>query len=244
MIALNINIDHIATLRQARGGMEPDPVIAAGICELAGAKGIVCHLREDRRHAQDRDVRLLREVIKTKMDLEMAAVEEIIIIALDIKPELVTIVPEKRMELTTEGGLNIADDIQKFKNLSERFHEKGIEVSYFIEPTIKQIDAVMESGGDMVELHTGTYADLLDRTERHDELIRLAQAAKYAGSLGLQVAAGHGLNYFNTKEICRIPEIQELSIGHSIIAQAVFTGLENAVKEMLDLIKTAELFYK
>lgn len=244
MIALNINIDHIATLRQARGGMEPDPVIGAGICELAGAKGIVCHLREDRRHAQDRDIRLLREVIKTKMDLEMAAVEEIIKIALDIKPELVTIVPEKRMELTTEGGLNIALDIPKYKNLSERFHERGIEVSYFVEPTIQQMDAVKEAGGDMVELHTGTYADLLDKSKRMDELKRLATAAKYANSLGLQVAAGHGLNYVNTQEICQIKEIQELSIGHSIIAKAVFTGLNDAVKEMLDLISTASLFYK
>ncbi|OYT15751.1 MAG: pyridoxine 5'-phosphate synthase [Bacteroidetes bacterium 4572_77] len=236
MLSLNINIDHVATLRQARGGVEPDPVIAAGICELAGAEGIVCHLREDRRHAQDRDVRLLKEIVQSKFDLEMAASEEIIKIALDVIPDMVTIVPEKRAELTTEGGLNVAADIEKYKKLSDRFHEKGIEVSYFVEPTKEQMDAVLNANGDMVELHTGTYANLKGEA-MIPELQRIIDACEYASSAGLKIAAGHGLNYTNTKPIAKIPQIGELSIGHSVMARAIFVGLERAVKEMLALMK-------
>lgn len=236
MITLNVNIDHVATLRQARGGTEPDPVIAAGIAELAGASGIVCHLREDRRHINDRDVRLLREVIQTKMDLEMAANEEIICIALDTKPELVTIVPEKRQELTTEGGLNVAADISRYKELTDRFHDSQIEVSFFIEPLEEQINACLECGADMVEIHTGTYANLTRDFELEAEIKRISHAVTFAHKAGLKIAGGHGLNYFNVKPIAAIPHINELSIGHSVMARAIFTGIDKAVRDMLELI--------
>ncbi len=236
MITLNVNIDHVATVRNARGGVEPDPVAAALIAEQAGATGIVCHLREDRRHIKDRDLRLLRELIQTKLDLEMGANEEIISIALETVPDLVTIVPENRMELTTEGGLNVAEDMMRFKNLVDRMHDKSIEVSFFIEPLIEQIDSVLAAGGDMVEFHTGTYANLKEGTAINAEFEKIKKAAEYAKAEGLKIAAGHGLNYFNTQKICTIPEIDELSIGHSVISRAVFTGLERAVKDMLDLI--------
>jgi pyridoxine 5-phosphate synthase len=236
MITLNVNIDHIATIRNARGGVEPEPVAAALIAENAGATGIVSHLREDRRHVKDRDLKLLRELIQTKLDLEMGANEEIIGIALDTVPDLVTIVPENRMELTTEGGLNVAEDMMRFKNLVDRMHEKEIEVSFFIEPLIEQIDSVLAAGGDMVEFHTGIYANAKAAGVINLEFKRIKKAAEYAKAEGLQIAAGHGLNYFNTQKICTIPEIDELSIGHSIISHAVFTGLERAVKDMLDLI--------
>ncbi len=237
MSRLNINIDHVATLRQARGGVEPDPITAATICELAGAEGIVCHLREDRRHASDRDVRLLKQVVQTKFDLEMAANEEIIKIALDVIPDLVTIVPEHRLELTTEGGLDVKANIPKYLNLSERMHEKGIEISYFIEPSIEQIDAVIEAKGDMVELHTGHYATLYTKNKHFEEFEKIKIAVEYAHKKGLKIAAGHGLNYFNIKPIASIKEIDEFSIGHSIIARAVFTGIEKAVRDMLELLK-------
>jgi pyridoxine 5-phosphate synthase len=218
--------------------MEPDPVVAAGICEIAGAEGIVCHLREDRRHAQDRDIRMLKEMVQTKFDLEMAASDEIIKIALDIVPDLVTIVPEKRAELTTEGGLNVALDIMRYTKLSDDFHNKGIEVSYFVEPTREQIDAVKKAHGDMVELHTGTYANLRG-DHRIPELQRIIDAAEYANSAGLKVAAGHGLNYVNTRPIAKIPYINELSIGHAVMARAIFTGLKTAVQDMMELIRGA-----
>lgn len=236
MTSLNINIDHVATVRQARGGNDPDPVAAATVCELAGAEGIVCHLREDRRHAQDRDVRLLKETVKTKFDLEMAANPEIIGIALDIRPDLITVVPEKREELTTEGGLNVAAEIERFKRLSGDFHDRDIEVSYFIEPVFEQIDAVAEAGGDMVELHTGTYAELKGNAVV-EELQKIIDAAQYAHQAGLKIAAGHGLNYFNTRPVAMIPYIGELSIGHSVISRALFSGLDNAVRDMLSLMK-------
>ncbi len=238
MTTLNVNIDHAATVRQSRGGSEPDPVHAALNAELAGASGIVCHLREDRRHIQDRDVRLIRDLVQTKMDLEMAAVEEIILIALDVKPDLVTIVPEKRQELTTEGGLDLKNDIDKLKELCERMHNKGIEVSFFIEPSIEQIDAAVLCGADMVEMHTGTYANLFDEDEIKAELEKIKEAAMYAKFSELKVAAGHGLNYVNIKPLCSFKEIDEFSIGHAIISRAVFTGIHSAVKEMLDIINT------
>ncbi|MFH1052154.1 MAG: pyridoxine 5'-phosphate synthase [bacterium] len=241
MITLNVNIDHVATVRNARGGFEPDPVTAAVKAELAGASGIVCHLREDRRHVNDRDLRVLREVVTGKLDLEMAANEEIINIALKTLPDMVTIVPEKRQELTTEGGLDVAANIKKYKSLVERMHEKNIFVSFFVEPDSKQIDAVKKAGGDMVELHTGVYANLKDEISIKNELNRLDKATRYARKLLLKVAAGHGLNYFNTSAIAQINDIQELSIGHSIISRAVFTGIEIAVKDMLEVIHKASL---
>ncbi len=241
MITLNVNVDHIATIRQARGGNEPDPVAAAIICELAGARGIVCHLREDRRHIQDRDVELLRRVVSTKLDLEMAAVDEIIQIALKIKPDMVTIVPEKRMELTTEGGLDVAMDVPKYEELVKVMHNAGIEVSFFIEPNFEQIDAALKAGADIVELHTGVYANLKEEKEIHNELRRIKEASKYSKSNGLKVAAGHGLNYFNVVPISRIDFIDELSIGHSIISRAAFVGLEKAVREMIELINSATI---
>lgn len=236
MMTLNVNVDHIATLRQARGGTEPDPVAAAVICELAGANGIVCHLREDRRHIQDRDVELLRQIVSTKLDLEMAAVEEIIQIALRIKPDLVTIVPEKRLELTTEGGLDVASDLTRFTELVKRMHDSGIEVSFFVEPEKKQIEAVLQTGARIVELHTGVYSNLKDEMKIAKELERLRESADFAKNSGLTVVAGHGLNYRNIVGICKIPSIDELSIGHSIISRSAFVGLERAVREMIEII--------
>ncbi len=236
MVTLNVNVDHIATIRQARGGNEPDPVAAAVICELAGAKGIVCHLREDRRHIQDRDVELLREIVTTKLDLEMASVEEIINIAIRIKPDLVTIVPEKRIELTTEGGLDVAADVPRFTELVERMHEGGIEVSFFVEPEIQQIDAILQTGAEIVEFHTGVYSNLKEEKKIKFEIERIKKAAGYAKNAGLKVVAGHGLNYKNVFEICKIKSIDELSIGHSIVSYSVFVGLERAVREMINIM--------
>ena len=241
MITLNVNIDHVATVRNARGGVEPDPVTAAMLAEKAGASGIVCHLREDRRHIKDRDLLLLKEVVQTKLDLEMGANEEIIKIAIKTVPDLVTIVPEHRMELTTEGGLNVAKDINRYKKLSDRMHRKDIEVSYFIEPDRKQIDAVLKANGDMVEFHTGVYANLKKESQIEKEFEKIKTSSEYASSAGLKIAAGHGLNYQNTQKICSIHQINELSIGHSIISRAVFTGIEKAVEDMLNLINYSVL---
>lgn len=234
---LNINIDHVATLRQARGINYPSPVKAALLAEKAGCDGIVAHLREDRRHIQDRDIYELKENISTRFDLEMANVEEIIKIALDVKPELVTIVPEKREELTTEGGLNLSTSIESLKSLTSRMHERDIEVSLFIEPDIKTIDLSIEIGVDMVELHTGNYANLKQSKALSMELEKIRKAAVYAKSAGLKIAAGHGLEFLNTPSIAEIKEIDELSIGHSIISEAVYTGIEDVVRRMLKIIK-------
>lgn len=233
---LNVNIDHVATLRQARGGIEPEPITAALIAELAGATGIVCHLREDRRHINDRDLRLLKSLIQTKLDLEMAATPEIIQIAIDIKPDLVTIVPEKRQELTTEGGLDLTQDTEKFEQLCNTMHENGIEVSFFVEPDKNLIQIAKDISADMVELHTGVYANAKTDKEKLIELEKIQTAAEFASKLGLKVAAGHGLNYINTAPIAAIKYINELSIGHSIISRAIFVGIERAVKEMIELI--------
>lgn len=237
MAELAVNIDHIATIREARGGIEPDPVAGAVIAELAGAVGIVCHLREDRRHVNDRDVRILREVVKTKLDLEMAATPEIIQIALEVLPDLVTIVPERREELTTEGGLDVATRVDFYADLVDRMHDKDIEVSFFIEPDTEQIDAALEAGADIVELHTGIYANARSPQEVRTELERLAAAASYAHQHGLRVTAGHGLNYVNIAPVVRIPEIVEVSIGHAVISRAVFVGLDQAVREMCMLVR-------
>ncbi|MFN8358944.1 MAG: pyridoxine 5'-phosphate synthase [Candidatus Kapaibacterium sp.] len=233
MTNLAVNIDHIATLREARGGTEPEPITGALLAELAGAVGIVCHLREDRRHINDRDLRLLRDVIHTKLDLEMAATEEMLTIALDVVPELVTFVPEKREELTTEGGLNVADNIHYYTNATAIMREHGIEVSFFIEPSEEQIEAAATAGADIIELHTGIYSNAITAAERDFELRRLREAAEIAAEAGLRVTAGHGLDYRNVRPICQIPNMEEISIGHAIIARAVFVGMDQAVKQMI-----------
>jgi pyridoxine 5-phosphate synthase len=232
----SLNVDHIATLRNARGEEQPDPVTFALLAEQAGVDGIVVHLREDRRHINERDVRLLRELITTKLDLEMAATEEIIKIACDVGPELSTIVPEKRQELTTEGGINVLDDITKLKNAIKELHSHEIEVSLFIEPDVNQIDAAAEIESDFVEIHTGVFANAYSEEEQFDELYRIRTAVKHAKKLGLGVNAGHGLNYQNIKTFREIDDIDELSIGHAIIARSVFVGIKEAVREMRDLI--------
>lgn len=233
MIRLAVNVDHVATLREARGISEPDPVLAAGICELAGAEGIVVHLREDRRHIQDRDVRLLRQTVKTKLNLEMGATEEIIKFALDIKPDMVTLVPEKRKELTTEGGLNVTGQKKKLQTVIGRMNAAGIPVSLFIDPDSRQIGAALEIGATFVEIHTGRYADAVSEEEQEQEFELIAAAAEEAYEAGLRVNAGHGLNYVNTARIAALETIEELSIGHAIMARSVFVGLDQAVREML-----------
>lgn len=229
---LAINVDHVATLRQARGGTEPDPVTAAHICELAGAEGIVCHLREDRRHINDRDLELLRRTVKTKLDLEMAAVDEIIRIAVATKPELVTFVPERRQERTTEGGLDVLQNRKAVERAVRTMRDHGIPVSLFVEPDKRQIKAAKAVGAQLVELHTGQYANALTEEGRETLARVIEQAAAYAKSLDLGVNAGHGLNYVNAHRIAVIEHIDELSIGHAVIARAVFTGLDQAVREM------------
>ncbi len=233
----SLNVDHVATLRNARGEGQPDPVTFALLAEKYGVDGIVVHLREDRRHIQERDVRLLREMITTKLDLEMAAVDEIIEIARDVQPDLVTLVPEKRRELTTEGGLNIIDNVEQLKNAIERLHEKDIPVSLFIEPDIMQIDASAEIGADFIEIHTGVFANAETEDEMYDELDRIRLAVNHAKKLGLGVNAGHGLDYNNVKEFMQIDGIDEVSIGHAVIAYSLFFGLENAIIRMMELLK-------
>lgn len=232
----SLNVDHIATLRNARGGSEPDPVSIALIAEQAGVDGIVVHLREDRRHINERDLRLLRELVTIKLDLEMAAVDDIIKIACDVNPELVTLVPEKRQELTTEGGLNVIDNISRLKDVVQELHGSDIEVSLFIEPSIEQIETSAEIKADFIEIHTGVFANSITEEEQFDELERIRQAAKLAKKLGLGVNAGHGLNYQNIKIFRELENIDEISIGHSIIARAAFTGISEAVREMIRLI--------
>lgn len=232
-----INVDHVATLRNVRGEELPDPVTFALMAEQYGVDGIVVHLREDRRHITDRDVRLLKEMITTKLDLEMSAEDEIINIACELQPELATLVPEKREELTTEGGLNVLDNIDKIKSAIERLHESEIPVSLFVEPDINQIDASAEIAADIIEIHTGNYANAPTEDEMVEELDRITEAAAHAKKLGMGVNAGHGLNYINMKDFINVPNIDEVSIGHAVIARSVFVGLEQAVKEMLLLVE-------
>lgn len=236
-IRLAVNIDHIATLREARGGIEPDPVHAAVLAELAGASGIVCHLREDRRHVNDRDVRALREIVTTKLDLEMAAHEEIIAIALDVVPDLVTIVPEKREELTTEGGLAVAGNESRYAELTQRFHERGIAVSFFIEPESDQVEAAAACGAEIIELHTGTFANARTEHAKALQLERLRAAAQSAAAAGLIVTAGHGLDLRNVATMKTIPELEEVSIGHALVSRAVFVGFQRAVEEYLAVLR-------
>jgi pyridoxine 5-phosphate synthase len=237
MPRLGVNIDHVATVRQARGVMYPDPVTAAGIVELAGADGIVAHLREDRRHMQDRDLRLLREVIQTRLNLEMAATEEMIRIALATKPNIVTLVPEKREELTTEGGLDVIKFLKPLKKAIQRLQKGGIPVSLFVDPRKDQIKASEEGGANAIEIHTGHYCDAKTPGEADEELKKILDAVGEASHRNLKIAAGHGLNYVNVQRIAEIKEIEELNIGHSIIARAVLVGLDRAVREMIALIK-------
>jgi len=236
MIRLAVNVDHVATLREARGIREPDPVLAAGICELAGAEGIVVHLREDRRHIQDRDVRLLRQTVKTKLNLEMGANSEIIKLALDVKPDMVTLVPEKRKELTTEGGLNVIGQKKKLKDVIRQMNDAGIPVSLFIDPDPGQIAAAGTIGATFVEIHTGRYSDASREEEREHEFALIAAAAEKAFEAGLRVNAGHGLNYVNTTRVASLASIEELSIGHAIMTRAIYVGLDQAVREMLALM--------
>jgi len=237
MKKLMVNIDHVATLREARGIYYPDPINAAGIAEMAGASGIIIHLREDRRHIKDRDVKILREVVKTKLNLEMAATDEMVDIAREIKPDMITLVPEKREELTTEGGLDVAGFSKKIENVIEKVREKGIKVSLFIDPEDEQIIVSHKIKADMIEIHTGAYSDAKNEVIRDKELKKVVNAAKRGKELGLGVNAGHGLHYHNLSDIVAIREIDELSIGHSIIARAIFVGLDRAVRDMLALMK-------
>ena len=237
MTKLGVNIDHIATLRQARKGEFPDPVYAALICEKAGCDSIVAHLREDRRHINDNDVRHLKQSVKIRFNLEMSIAPEIVDIACGIKPDQVTLVPEKRKELTTEGGLDILKYKTKIEKAVIKLSASAIEVSLFIDPDKRQISAVPRTGAKIIELHTGRYAEAKTQSQRIKLLLELTKAASFAQSLGLKVSAGHGLDYGNAQAVGQIPEIEELNIGYSIICRAIFTGLESAVKEMLQLMK-------
>jgi pyridoxine 5-phosphate synthase len=236
---LAVNVDHAATLRQARGGSEPDPVAAALIAELAGAEGIIVHLREDRRHIQDRDLKLLRQTVKTRLNLEMAATDEMIAIAISVKPVMCTLVPEKRQELTTEGGLDVRMNILGIEKAVVRLQEAGIGVSLFIDPDPDQIKASNKIGADYVEIHTGAFAEAKDWKTEDQELIKIENAVKLASKLGMGVNAGHGLNYTNVKKVAALGGIEEFNIGHSIISRALFTGLDRAVRDMVELIKYA-----
>jgi pyridoxine 5-phosphate synthase len=237
MPRLSVNIDHVATLRQARRGKEPDPIAAAVIAELAGADGIIVHLREDRRHIQDRDLTLLRATIKTRLNLEMANTEEIIQIALKIKPDLVTFVPEKRQELTTEGGLDVRGNQASLQKNIARLKRAGIPASLFIDADPKQVKASQKVGAGYVEIHTGRYADETDESKHRQEFLRIVRAIRQAFRLGLRVNIGHGLNYQNVLPFRDVPGIEDYSIGHSIISRAVLVGLDRAVREMKRLIQ-------
>ncbi|MGA9699348.1 MULTISPECIES: pyridoxine 5'-phosphate synthase [Acinetobacter] len=236
---LGVNIDHVATLRQARGTTYPDPVNAALICEQAGAEGITLHLREDRRHIQDDDVRRMRPLLKTHMNLEMAVTPEMVEFAKEIKPHHICFVPEKRQEVTTEGGLDVLGYFEEVKAATQALTAIGCEVSLFIDADIAQIDAAIACGAPTIEIHTGAYADAKTPEAQQHELERIAQGAEYAASKGLLVNAGHGLNLENVTPIAKIPQIHELNIGHSIIADAVFIGLAQAVQQMKAVIKAA-----
>jgi pyridoxine 5-phosphate synthase len=235
-ILLGVNVDHVATLRQVRGTSYPDPVYAAMLAEEAGADGITIHPREDRRHIQDRDVRVLKETLQTRMNLEMAVTDAMLRFALDIQPEHCCLVPEKREELTTEGGLDVVTNESRVKSVCQSLGEHGIEASLFIDADEPQIEAAVRCGAPAIELHTGAYADAVSPNEQAVELARVVRGAEYARSLGLIVNAGHGLHYHNTHAIAAIPGINELNIGHSIVARALMVGFSQAVKDMRTLI--------
>lgn len=234
---LGVNVDHVATLRQARRTTYPDPVTAAALAELAGAGQITIHLREDRRHIQERDLRILRETVQTLLNLEMAATQEMVKIAYEHKPDVVTLVPERREELTTEGGLDVAAQRDPIAKIIKNLKDGDIPVSLFIDPDLDQVRAAHKVDADRIELHTGRYCEARNERERDRELARIVDAAKAAARLGMSVAAGHGLNYDNVLPIARIQEIDELNIGHSIVARAVLVGFERAVREMVELMR-------
>ncbi len=240
-ILLGVNIDHVATLRQARGMLYPEPVQAALVAEQAGADGITAHLREDRRHIQDRDIYLLKEMLHTRLNMEMAVTDEMINLAVKIQPYACCLVPEKREELTTEGGLDVLGSLERMQSACDKLRAASIEVSLFIDPDEAQIDAAVKVGAPVVELHTGCYALAKTPEQQAKELSRIRQAALYAHSAGLQVNAGHGLHFYNVEAICAIPEIVELNIGHAIIAQAIFSGLAQTVKDLKHLMRQARL---
>jgi pyridoxine 5-phosphate synthase len=237
MPTLGVNVDHVATIRQARGIDEPDPIYAALIAEEAGASCITVHLREDRRHIQDRDVILLNQIIKTRLNLEMGLFENVMDVALKVKPFSVCLVPERRKELTTEGGLNVVKYFNEIKEYVDIFKKNNIVVSLFIDPELEQIKASRDAGADFVELHTGRYADAKTPSEKKIELERIKKASQYVLNVGIGLNAGHGLNYRNVVPIAKIKGMNELNIGHSIVARAVITGFKNAVKEMVALIR-------
>ncbi len=238
MPLLCVNVDHVATIRQARLGTEPDPIVAAAMCEQAGATGIIMHLREDRRHIQDRDINLIAQTIQTKFNFEMAATEEMQAFALKIIPATVCLVPEKRAELTTEGGLNCVGHEDKLKKYLAPIHEAGIRSSLFIDADPAQIKAAREIGSEYVEIHTGHFADAKTRTEQKKELNKIIDGIKRSQDLGLKVNLGHGLNYTNILDFANVPGICEYSIGHSIMARAIFLGIDRAVKDMVEIIRT------
>lgn len=237
MAKLGVNVDHIATVRQARGTVEPDPVAAAALAELAGADGITVHLREDRRHIQDRDVEILRQTVRTRLNLEMAATDEMVAIAERIVPEQVTLVPEKRQELTTEGGLDVIANVVELRPRIARLRQAGISVSLFVDPDAEQIRASREVGGDYIEIHTGTYCEVPEGAQRAAELEKIRTAITTGLDTGLGVNAGHGLNYWNVQDVVALGGIEEFNIGHAIIARAVLVGLERAVREMAALVR-------
>ncbi|MFA5145124.1 MAG: pyridoxine 5'-phosphate synthase [Candidatus Omnitrophota bacterium] len=237
MPKLGVNIDHVATLREIRKGVEPEPVFAALVCQASGAESIVVHLREDRRHIKERDLYILKEIVKTRLNLEMSVSGEIVEIACKVRPDQATLVPEKRQELTTEGGLDVVSNFARIKQVSARLEKQGITVSLFIDPDKNQIDASKKTGARMIELHTGRYADAANKREQDKYFKQLEKAAEYAKTKGLRVNAGHGLNYYNVSRVTGIKAIEELNIGYSIVCRAVLTGLGQAVKEMKALIK-------
>ncbi|KHN55105.1 pyridoxine 5'-phosphate synthase [Dickeya fangzhongdai] len=238
-LLLGVNIDHIATLRNARGTAYPDPVQAAFVAEQAGADGITVHLREDRRHITDRDVRLLRQTIQTRMNLEMAVTDEMLAIACELKPHFCCLVPEKRQEVTTEGGLDVAGQLDRITAAVTQLRQAGIQVSLFIDADHAQIDAAVASGAPYIEIHTGAYADAENDVARQQEFVRIREAATYAAGRGIKVNAGHGLTYHNVQPIAALPEMHELNIGHAIIGRAVMSGLSSAVAEMKTLMREA-----
>lgn len=239
MPQLGVNIDHVATLRQARRTVEPDPVWAAAEAELAGCDSIVCHLREDRRHIQDRDLQALRRTVSTRLNLELAAVAEIVAIALRVRPDQATLVPERRQEITTEGGLNVAAQRRRLTPAIRRLQGRGVTVSLFVDPDLRQVEASKALGVSMVELHTGRYANARTAMARRQALAQLRTAALQAQAMGLTVNAGHGLTYQNVAAVAALPTMAELNIGHSVIARAVFVGLRQAVREMAALVHGA-----
>lgn len=237
MSKLSVNVDHVATLRQARRGKNPDPVAAAILAELAGADGIIVHLREDRRHIQERDLEILRQVVKTHLNLEMANTEEIMQIALRVKPDMVTFVPERREELTTEGGLDVMANKEALQKSIRRLREAGIQTSLFIDPDPQQVRASKEIGVEFIEIHTGKYCEAQDEQTRNKEFQRIVAAVNLGRRLGLRIKIGHGLDYQNVLPFTQIPEIEDFSIGHSIVSRAVLLGMEKAVREMKELLK-------